>query len=303
MLLEQEKYNIIESVISLFTKQQYEQALNMISSINVNLNYKNKFILYYILEYSNYDFPKDIAEKLYDLIINSKYISNIIGDIGSQIYNKYGRNLKLTFKDKSVIETDSELDRIIKAQYLIISEFGYEKSSFYKGLFNKYHILSVLPYYELDEKLDNFYKVLTENNLSIHSYTYKYDSVINYQLRIGKTDSRTKKLINDIIKLVDISPIIPDIILYRGISSSAFKQKTTSPAVKGLKSSPVKSRILEDEDSNIKIGNIYYDKAFMSKSIDYEIAQKFTDGKCCMFLFTYDKSSIRHLYLQICIRI
>lgn len=254
---------LIMDSINNFKVGNYQEGLENIKDILTNFGYWEHSSIYSphfmlnILEEIKYKLPMDpYLMIITDYLINKNYMNQLVNKVKDDIISKY----------KKV----SSLDDILEKQNEVIDSYYYDKRNYFRYVFNKYNFLALAPYYELSLHLDNFYKILTENNETIYSYTYKYDYVINKRLRSGSLDTRTKKLVQKLVNLIDVCPILDDIVLYRGISIPEI----------------------------LKIGDIYEDKSFMSKTIDFEVAKSFERDNCCLLLFTYKNNPVKQLYLN-----
>jgi hypothetical protein len=102
------------------------------------------------------------------------------------------------------------------------------------------------------------------NRSLIYQYTAGLDRSINWQLRSQAGDKVITSLITRLTMTIDHCPKSQPI-LYRGIKPY-FEPK---------------------------VGQVYPDRAFMSKSTRFEVAEQYAINNCCIFLMSYSKPT-RH---------
>lgn len=108
-----------------------------------------------------------------------------------------------------------------------------------------------------------------KNEISFRKYTYYLDKIINENLRNGKISPNIEKILVDVEDDISNGPEYEDIVLYRGI---------------------------KDVILDLKVGDRITDKAFMSKTIDPDIAKGFSlEGT---FLILHYPGRTRQIYLN-----
>lgn len=247
---------LIKSCENLFLENNFPEGINMVKKIMSKYYFIDyRVFMLDILEKIYYDIPILYQQDIFDHLVNSNNLSYFISLMQEKIFPNG--------------EQPISLEQIKKGQSDILNSFYKNKKDFYYKFFLKYNILIFLPQYQLTTELEDFYKVLTENNEVIKLYTHKYDYVINTELRKNYLDSQTKELVLKLINLVNVCPSIP-ITLYRGVN---------------LK-------------KQLHRGDIYEDTSFISKTLYYDIAKEFMKTGCCLLMFTYENNPIKQLYLQ-----
>lgn len=111
---------------------------------------------------------------------------------------------------------------------------------------------------------------------SIALYAYQLDEVINTGIRRGRLSELGYAITGRIIDLISkAQPIPEDLFLFRGVKETNNFKVT-----------------------HLKIGDHYYDPGFVSKSIDPNQVNTFSDERCCGMIIGYKRGSVPMIYLQ-----
>lgn len=103
----------------------------------------------------------------------------------------------------------------------------------------------------------------THRNPTIASYKMHYDEVINNGLRKQQVSALAQEIVSEIVRQLDATPP-STVTLYRGVKSTSQKH----------------------------VGDIIEDRGFMSKAINYDVAESFSDeNPCCIYIMRYPEPS------------
>ena len=194
------------------------------------------------------------------LFIAYHYYNDTAFDLVIQAYLvlEYLKRINSLFDIDVLRQLRNNITLIIRYQRDIIETIkDPAEKQFYSRLFQGYHILMIIPNTTDHYSPENFDQLRHPRDL--RNFTYKFDVLINSQLRKNLVDSRTLKMIKNIID--DVANIENqeerELVLYRGV-------KEFEPVV----------------------GEIYQDFGFMSKSTQSDVSQAFMSGACCLLMFT-----------------
>jgi len=147
-----------------------------------------------------------------------------------------------------------------------------DRKIFYKSLFEKAHIIMIVPNtMDIYGKDYNIIELL-QHPADVRNLTYRFDRLINKSLRSGSIDSRTLQMVynimNDIENVGDNTPIV----LYCGI------------------------RNFQPE-----IGSIYNEFGFMSMTGSVNISIEFTnrEDNSCILMFTTSNNQLDMGYISV----
>lgn len=201
----------------------------------------------------------------FDLGIYTNWLTSYI--VNRKIH-RYFLNEILSLMRKLYIDEYFNLDLDSYARLSIINSFDEHKKNFYEYLFqnmfdyveknNISNYLWYLPTVDLNDSNLVYNSTLIKNFEMLSKYTDDYYLIINKQLRDGKVDYIVKDFYNKLILLFSQTKKINNLVLYR--SMNYFVPK---------------------------IGNVFNDLGFSSKSLLPMGAESFLKDRCCLFMFKF----------------